>query len=103
MREHTTPKTTARTTPARDPRPAVAPERVTPAKRGFGAKSQPFSEAQAIQALQRVARRWPSTLILVHHADGGRKLNVKHADGDPDELAARATIADIDIPTEACT
>ena len=57
-------------------------------------------EAAAIEALQQVARRWPKTLILVHHGDSGG-LAVKRVTASAD-IAAVPTIAHIKIRAEAC-
>lgn len=58
------------------------------------------AEAVAIEALQRVARRWPKTLMLVHHADSGG-LAVKRVTTSPD-IASVPTIVRIEIRAEAC-
>ena len=58
-------------------------------------------EKRAIALLQKVAKIWPASLVLVHHGDGFG-LKVKRAADCPNDRAEAVALAQIDIPTEAC-
>lgn len=62
-------------------------------------------EARAVRCLQRLAKRWPVTLLLVHQADTGLLVKREKMPGPGEQYDANKleSIAKIDIPVESCS
>jgi|GEM_PF-6418226 len=58
-------------------------------------------EQSAINALVKLAAKWPKTLTLVHHGDSAG-LHVKKCDQYNDNLADIETVVRILIPAGSC-
>lgn len=57
-------------------------------------------ELDAVAALHRIARKWPTSLMLVHHADSFG-LQVKRVADCGDNPADAITLATVKIKTES--
>lgn len=58
-------------------------------------------ENRAIAALQKVAKIWPKTLILIKHGDSCT-IEVKHVADHPDDPAMAESLASVAIRSDAC-